>query len=306
MSNPDPVRFGVHVGPQMCTMAELQQVWATAEDLGFEWISVWDHFYPAPSPLDGDCFEGIACHAALAALTTRPRVGSLVYSTGYRHPAVLANAAATIDHLSDGRLELGLGAGWHVWEYEAYGIPFEAPAVRLRRMAESIECVRLLLTEDVANFEGEFFTLTDARCNPKPVQARPRIWVGASGEQIGLKLAGRHGDAWNVPFVSPEDFARKRSIVLDHAPSPDDFVTGVNLLYVPCEADEVDEALASRFGPFAEGFRPGTLVGDLGAITDRLGRYVDAGAQWVILALRAPFDLDALARFTTEVVPQFR
>ncbi|MGZ4683718.1 MAG: LLM class flavin-dependent oxidoreductase, partial [Acidimicrobiales bacterium] len=260
MSNPDPVRFGVHVGPQMCTMAELQQVWATAEDLGFEWISVWDHFYPAPSPLDGDCFEGIACHAALAALTTRPRVGSLVYSTGYRHPAVLANAAATIDHLSDGRLELGLGAGWHVWEYEAYGIPFEAPAVRLRRMAESIECVRLLLTEDVANFEGEFFTLTDARCNPKPVQARPRIWVGASGEQIGLKLAGRHGDAWNVPFVSPEDFARKRSIVLDHAPSPDDFVTGVNLLYVPCEADEVDEALASRFGPFAEGFRPGTLV----------------------------------------------
>ncbi len=176
-----PVRFGVHVGPQMCTMAELTQVWSTAEELGFDWISVWDHFYPAPSPLDGDCFEGIACHAALAALTTKPRVGSLVYSTGYRHPAVLANAAATIDHLSDGRLELGLGAGWHVWEYEAYGIPFEAPKVRLRRMAESIECVRLLLTQDVANYEGEFFTLTDAYCNPKPVQAARTSGWGRRG-----------------------------------------------------------------------------------------------------------------------------
>ena len=299
------VKFGVHVGPQMCTMAELQNVWLMAERLGFDWISVWDHFYPAPSPLDGDCFEGIACQAALAALTTRPRVGSLVYSTGYRHPAVLANAAATIDHLSNGRLELGLGAGWHKWEYDAYGIPFEAPAVRLRRMAESIECVRLLLTEDVANFDGEFFTLTEAYCNPKPVQARPRIWVGASGEQIGLKLAGRHGDAWNVPFVSPEDFTRKRQIVLDHAPDPDAFVTGVNLLYVPCEADEADAALAERFGPMAEAMRPGALVGDLPAITDRLGQYIDAGADWVILALRAPFDLDALERFTTEVAPAF-
>jgi alkanesulfonate monooxygenase SsuD/methylene tetrahydromethanopterin reductase-like flavin-dependent oxidoreductase (luciferase family) len=299
------VQFGVHVGPQMCSMAELREVWSTAERLGFDWISVWDHFYPAPSPLDGDCFEGIACHAALAALTTRPRVGSLVYSTGYRHPAVLANAAATIDHLSDGRLELGLGAGWHKWEYEAYGIPFEAPAVRLRRMAESIECVRLLLTEDVADYDGEFFTLRDARCNPKPVQARPRIWVGASGEQIGLKLAGRHGDAWNVPFVSPEDFARKRSIVLDHAPDPTTFTTGVNLLYVPCAPDEVDAALAERFGPMADVMRPGALVGDVAAITDRIGAYVDAGAEWVILALRAPFDLDALERFSTEIAPAF-
>lgn len=299
------VQFGVHVGPQMCTMAELKQVWATAERLHFDWISVWDHFYPAPSPLDGDCFEGIACHSALAALTTRPRVGALVYSTGYRHPAVLANAAATIDHLSDGRLELGLGAGWHKWEYDAYGIPFEPPAVRLRRMAESIQCVRLLLTEEVANFEGEFFTLTDARCNPKPVQARPRIWVGASGEQIGLKLAGRHGDAWNVPFVGPDDFARKRSIVLDHAPDPDSFTTGVNLLYVPCAPDQVDAELDARFGPLAEMMRPGALVGDVGAVTDRIGQYIDGGAEWVILALRAPFDLDALERFATDIAPAF-
>src|SRR4051794_40042561 len=95
-------RFGVHVGPQMCTMEELRTVWTAAEGLGFEWVSVWDHFYPAPAPLDGSCFEAVATHAALAALTERARVGCLVYSAGYRHPAVLANAAVTIDHISRG------------------------------------------------------------------------------------------------------------------------------------------------------------------------------------------------------------
>src|SRR5947207_8827267 len=119
------VKFGVHVGPQMCTMQELRDTWVAAERLGFDWISVWDHFYPAPAPLDGDCFEAVACHAALATVTERARVGCLVYSAGYRHPAVLANAAVTIDHISNGRLELGIGAGWHMWEYNGYGIPFE-------------------------------------------------------------------------------------------------------------------------------------------------------------------------------------
>src|SRR5438093_7604083 len=180
-------RFGVHVGPQMCTMDELKAAWKSAEDLGFEWISVWDHFYPAPAPLEGDCFEAISCHAALAALTTRPRVGCLVYSAGYRHPAVLANAGATIDHISGGRFEMGLGAGWHQWEYEAYGIPFEPPGVRLRRMKEAIEIVRLLWTQETTDYEGEFFTLREARCNPKPMQSTPRIWVGASGEKLALK-----------------------------------------------------------------------------------------------------------------------
>ncbi|MGH9208092.1 MAG: LLM class flavin-dependent oxidoreductase, partial [Acidimicrobiales bacterium] len=161
----------------MCTMPELQAVWAHAEELEFEWISVWDHFYPAPTPLEGDNFEAVACHAALAALTSRPRVGCLVYSAGYRHPAVLANAGVTVDHLSGGRLEMGIGAGWHAWEYDAYGMPFEAPAVRLRRMAEAVEIVRLLWTQEVTDYEGEFWTLREARCNPKPVQASPRIWV---------------------------------------------------------------------------------------------------------------------------------
>ena len=300
------IKFGVHVGPQMCTMDELRTVWSTAESLGFDWISVWDHFYPAPSPLDGDCFEAVACHAALAAVTSHARVGCLVYSAGYRHPAVLANAGATIDHISNGRLELGLGAGWHQWEYDAYGIPFEAPAVRLRRMAEAIEIVRSLWTEDVTTYKGEFFTLSEARCNPKPVQSAPRIWVGASGEQLGLKLAGRLGDGWNVPFVTAADFARKREIVLAHAPHPDRLEIGVNLSYIDAPASGLEDALKVRFGPAGAFMIDTVLAGGPDEVGTRVQQYVDAGASWIILSLRAPFELDALSAFASHVVPRFR
>jgi len=288
----------------MCTMAELREVWSAAEALGFEWISVWDHFYPAPSPLEGDCFEAVACHAALAVLTSRVRVGSLVYSAGYRHPAVLANAGATIDHLSGGRLEMGLGAGWHQWEYDAYGIDFEPPGTRLRRMAEAIEVVRLVWTQEVTTYKGEFFTLSDARCNPKPIQSPPRIWVGAR-ERRALGLAGRLGDGWNVAFVPPEDFARKREVVLAHAPDPDRLEVGINLSYIDAPPNGIEEALTRRFGPGASVLAPSVLAGDADTVGERVARYVDAGAGWVILALRAPFELDALARFATEVATRF-
>ncbi|MEZ5219405.1 MAG: LLM class flavin-dependent oxidoreductase [Ilumatobacteraceae bacterium] len=117
-------KFGVHTGPQNTTMPELRGAWRLAEELGFDWISIWDHFYAATDGTEPECFEGVACHAALACDTSKVRCGSLVYSIGYRHPAVLANAICTIDHLSGGRAELGLGAGWADFEYAAYGILF--------------------------------------------------------------------------------------------------------------------------------------------------------------------------------------
>jgi alkanesulfonate monooxygenase SsuD/methylene tetrahydromethanopterin reductase-like flavin-dependent oxidoreductase (luciferase family) len=296
-------RFGVHTGPQECTIAELRELWTRAEDLGFDWISIWDHFYPAQVEPDRDCFEAIACHAALAVHTSRVRVGSLVYCAGYRHPAVLANAAVTIDHLSNGRLELGIGAGWHDAEYRGYGIPFEAPAVRIRRLAEAVEVIRLLFTEPVASFKGEFFTLEEALCNPKPVQQPPRIWIGASGEQLALRVVGRLADAWNVPYVSPEAFARKLDIVREHAPDPARIVTGINVGLVFADRD-ADEELRRRYGAGAEYVKGGTLYGSVDEIIDKIGRYQDAGADWINLGLRAPFDYAAIERFVTDVLPR--
>src|SRR6478609_8780975 len=163
------VRFGVHTGLQNTTVAELRALWTRIEELGFDWISIWDHFYAADAS-GTNCLEAVASHAALACHTERVRCGSLVYCAGYRHPAVLANAIATIDHLSGGRADIGLGAGWAFNEYEAYGIPFPSTKVRLDILEEAVQCVRLLLREEAAEFKGEHFTLTAARCEPKPVQ----------------------------------------------------------------------------------------------------------------------------------------
>jgi alkanesulfonate monooxygenase SsuD/methylene tetrahydromethanopterin reductase-like flavin-dependent oxidoreductase (luciferase family) len=297
------IRFGVHCGPQDCTMAELRHLWALSEQLGFDWISTWDHFYAARPSGEGECFEAVATHAALAATTTRPRVGCLVYSAGYRHPAVLANAAITMDHLSGGRFEMGLGAGWHQPEYDGYGIAFEAPGVRLRRMAESIEVVRGLFTQERFSYSGEFFTLAEARCEPKPVQpGGPRIWVGARSPRA-LALAGRLGDAWNIAFASPTDFATKRDIVLANAADPDRFQTGVNLIALMSEGD-LETELRRRFGHSAD-IIGGTLHGSSTAVAEQVQRYVDAGATWINLAMRAPFDLAGLERFALEVMSQF-
>ena len=124
--------FGVHVGLQHTTADELRGVWRQIEDLGFGWISVWDHFYGATGkPDDAACLEAVAMHAALACTTSKVRVGSLVYSVGYRHPAVLAKAITAIDQLSGGRADMGIGAGWAQVEYDAYGIPFPDAKTRL-------------------------------------------------------------------------------------------------------------------------------------------------------------------------------
>ena len=298
------VRFGVHAGLQSTTTEELAGLWARIEAAGFDWISVWDHFYAADNTGTAVCLEAVATHAALARESVRVRCGSLVYSVGYRHPAVLANAIATIDQLSGGRVVLGLGAGWHQGEYDAYGIPFPPPGVRLRQLDEAIQCIRGLLTRDVTDFEGEFFTLRGARCEPKPTQPRLPIWIGGAGERVTLRIAARHADGWNVPFLSPDDYRRKVDVLHGHCSDagrdPSSITTSVN---VGLAWD--DDALSAQFGDIAEFVRPGVLTGSTAEMTDRVGAYVDAGAEWVIIAMRAPFDVDGLERFATEVLPAF-
>ena len=284
--------WGVHTGLQNTTMGELRGLWHHIEELGFDWISIWDHFYAAD--LTGPhCHEAVAAHTALAMDTTRVRCGSLVYCAGYRHPAVLANAMATIDHLCDGRVDFGIGAGWAQPEYEAYGIPFPSAGKRLDLLEESVQCVRSLLREEVTNFEGEYFTLVEARCEPKPVQAELPIWIGGGGEQRTLAIVARWADGWNVPFVEPTTFAHKRQVLAEHCTaagrSVDDIRCAIN---VGVAKDE--EALGLQFGAMADYVRPGVVMGSQAQMVDRIGEYVDAGADQVNIAMRAPWDVASL------------
>ncbi|HEX4530615.1 MAG TPA: TIGR03560 family F420-dependent LLM class oxidoreductase [Acidimicrobiia bacterium] len=300
--------FGVHAGLQYTSADEIRALWTRIEQLGFEWISVWDHFYAADvtDPEPGyQCLEGLTAHAALAMATSTVRCGSLVYCAGYRHPAVLAKSIATIDNFSGGRVTLGLGAGWHQGEFDAYGIPFPPAPVRLRQLEEQLLCIRALFTEEVVDFEGEFYRLRAARCVPKPDQQHLPLWVGGQGERVTLKLVARHADGWNAPFVSVDTFRHKRGVLEAHCADADrdpaDITRSLNLALAWREED-----LRAQFGNTAEFMRGSVLTGTTQDVVDRIGEYADAGADQVNVAMRAPFDVAGLERFAAEVLPQFR
>jgi F420-dependent oxidoreductase-like protein len=299
------VRFGVHTGLQHTNTDELRELWSRIETLGFDWISIWDHFYAADATGDPHCLEAITSHTALAMSTSKVTCGSLVYSAGYRHPAVLAIAIATMDQLAGGRIVLGLGGGWLENEYNAYGMHYGSPGERLRMLAEYIQCVRGLLTQDRTTFAGEFFTLTDAQCEPKPAQARLPIWIGGGGEKVTLRIAAQHADGWNVPFIAPDAWAHKAKVLDEHCATvgrdPAEIVKTINVGMAFTE-----EELTRQFGPMSNYVKPGVLSGSVQEMVDKVGAYVSAGAQWVILAMRAPFDRDGLERFASEVIPAVR
>ena len=285
--------YGVHTGLQHTTVDELRSLWRHIEDLGFDWISIWDHFYAADMTGDPHCLEAVAAHAALACSTTRVRCGSLVYCAGYRHPAVLAKAITTVDHLSGGRVDVGLGAGWSEVEYRAYGIPFPSVGERMDLLEEAVACVRSLLREESTTFEGSHFRLADAHNEPRPVQPAVPVWIGGGGERRTLRIAAMHADAWNIPFVSPETFAHKRAVLHEHCGAvgrdPATIRCAVN---VGIARDEDD--LGAQFGNIREFVRPGVVVGSGAALVDRVQEYVAAGADQVNFAVRAPWDPGAL------------
>ncbi len=215
------MRFAFSTAPQMCTWKEMLDVWTAAEDVElFESGWTFDHFEPIMgSPRDGDCMEGWMTLAALLHSTTRLRGGTLVTGMVYRHPAVLANMAATLDITSGGRLELGLGAGWNNEECGAYGIDLGSIKARCDRFGEGLEVIRLLLSQPQSSFAGEHFNLNDAYCNPKPVQAHIPICIGGSGEKRTLPLVAKYADHWNFGSAAKDpipELRHKREVLEGH------------------------------------------------------------------------------------------
>ena len=164
------------------------------------WDGLWlaDHFMPDNADTSAPWPEAWTTLAAIAAVVPRIRIGTLVAGNTYRHPAVLAKMAATVDHISGGRLVLGLGSGWQKNEHEKYGIPFYSVNARLQRLAEACEVITRLFTESSVNFAGEFYQLTDAPLEPKPLQSPLPLLIGGGGEKVTLKIAAQYANEWNV------------------------------------------------------------------------------------------------------------
>ena len=212
------MRFAIKTSPQNTEWADMLAVWQAADEIElFESAWTFDHFYPIFSDPAGPCLEGWVTLTALAQATKRLRLGTLVSGIHYRHPALLANMAATLDIVSGGRLEIGVGAGWNEEESGAYGMELGSIKARSDRFEEACEVLVGLLTQETTTFRGEHYQLTDARCEPKGVQRpHPPICIGGSGEKRTLRTAAKYAQHWNFVGGPPEEFARKREVLHRH------------------------------------------------------------------------------------------
>ncbi len=212
------MRFAFKTSPQETTWAELLAVWKAADDIDvFESGWTFDHFYPIFGNSAGPCLEGWTTLTALAQATTRLRLGTLVTGIHYRHPAVLANMVAALDIISDGRLELGIGAGWNEEESGAYGIVLGSVKERMDRFEEACQVLISLLSQQTTNFDGQYYQLKDARNEPKgPQRPHPPICIGGSGEKRTLRITAQYAQHWNFVGGTPEEFTRKREVLAEH------------------------------------------------------------------------------------------
>ncbi len=210
------MRLGLDVSQHQLEWPELLRRARFAEDAGFDGAWVFDHFKPLYGDRGGPCMEGWTLLAALASSTERIRLGTLVTGVTYRHPSILAAEAVTVDQVSDGRLELAVGAAWFEGEHRELGIPFPTTRERTERLEEAVQVIRLLMTEDGVTFEGKHYRLDAATYHPRPLQQpHPPIWIGAGGERRTIPIAARHADVWHS-FGSVE-VLRRKATVLDRA-----------------------------------------------------------------------------------------
>jgi len=260
------MRFAFKTAPQHTTWEAMLEVWRAADDIElFESGWTFDHFYPIHSDSAGPCLEGWMTLAALAQATRRVRLGTLVTGIHYRHPAVLANMAATMDIVSGGRLELGIGAGWNIEESGAYGIELGSPKQRSDRFEEACEVIVGLLSQETTTFKGSYYQLTDARCNPKPVQRpHPPVCIGGSGERRTLRTAARFAQHWNFVGGTVAQFSHARDVLHRHCGDV---------------GRDPAEILLSSHVPHA---------GDPGATAAAAAAFAEAGVELGIIQLRPP------------------
>jgi F420-dependent oxidoreductase-like protein len=274
------LNFGIKTAPQNTTYEDMLRVWKEADEIPvIEHAWLFDHFMPLGNDPTGPCLEGWTLLGALAAQTNRLRIGLMVTGNTYRHPAVLANIATTVDIISHGRLDFGIGAGWNELEHTAYGIPLYAPGERLKRLREACEVIRLLWTETTPSFEGKYYQLKDAYCEPKPVQKPyPPFVIGGSGEKLTLRITAEYANIWNYVGHAVEEFRHKNEVLDGH-----------------CRAINRDPATIQRSVQLV--MNPDDMAGNRKHVQD----FIDAGATHLILNLRAPYPQHIVQRLAEEV-----
>jgi F420-dependent oxidoreductase-like protein len=306
------IRFGVHSGPQDTSFDQYRELWLRCEELGYDWVSDFDHFLPIHSDPAGPQFEGLTLLSAMAAHTRRIRCGMLVLGVTYRHPAVVANMAATIDHVSGGRLELGMGAAWFELEHDQYGIPFPPIGVRMDMLDEACRIMRSLWTQETTTFVGKHYRLEDARLEPKPLQERLPLVIGGSGERRTLRIVAEHGDIWNTFYGDLDHYRHLLDVLARHCADvgrdPADVRKSLTFRAI---LDEDERAAQERVreiygGPPPERLRNMMVVGTPEQCVERLRRYADLGVGDFLLGSLAPVNWPTIELVAGSVAPALK
>jgi F420-dependent oxidoreductase-like protein len=308
----DAFRFGIHSGQQNTSFDAYRDLWLRSEELGFEWVSDFDHFYPIFSDPTGPQFEGLTMLSAMAAHTSRVRCGMLVLGVTYRHPAIVAKMAATIDHVSGGRLELGIGAAWFELEHQQYGIPFPRIGVRMDMLDEACRIMRSLWTRETTTFEGKHFQLKDARLEPKPVQDHLPLVIGGAGERRTLRIVAEHGDIWNTFYGDVDQYRHKLGVLAGHCADvgrdPSDIRKSVTFRAVLDQDQRTAHARAAELygDPLPERLQTMMVVGTPEQCVERLRAYADLGVRDFLLGALAPADWQTIELIAESVAPALR
>jgi F420-dependent oxidoreductase-like protein len=277
------MRFAIKTRPEHQTWAQMRDVWRAADQIElFESAWNWDHFYPLTGDLTGPNLEGWTMLAAMAEATSRIRIGCQVSGMVYRHPAVLANMAATVDIISGGRLDIGLGAGWNQMECDAYGIELPPLRERFDRFDEGVEAIVKLLSQTTTTLDGKYVKLTDARCEPKAVQRpHPPIVIGGRGKTRTLRTTAQWAQQWNAITQDPADWLSLKETLSAHCArfgrDPGTITCSVNVrLDSADEIGQVARAVADYRGAGADLAIIGLPLGASPVILDPLAARLEA------------------------------
>ena len=306
------VQFGVHLGIQNATVSELRTLWKWLDENGVDWIYMLDHLYePPPDVGTQPHFEAFSMLGALAVDTHRARIGCLVFCSQYRNIGLLTKGAISVDHLSGGRFEMGMGSGWHEQEAKAFGFDFPSQGKRFAVLEGQLQAINSWRAGHRVTQSSPSVELHDAAMLPGPMGVMP-LWIGGLGPKQTLRMAGKYADGWNAAYASPEHYRELNGILddwcVEAGRTPSDVERSINLSYALSTDDVlvVRTSLEKQWGAAAERIISGSLLGRPGDAVEQIAPFVEAGAQMINIAIRPPWDMDLLAEYIQEIIPQMR
>ena len=310
------MQFGIQTGQQHRSFTEILSLWQLAERVGYSYGWLYDHLVPVGGDLDGDVYESWSVLAMLLARTERLRGGILVSCVMFRHPAILAKTASTIDVASEGRLELGMGACWNSWEADLYGVQFPKLSERIDRLDEAISVVRTMWDPTKENFEGRYYKVSSAHVQPLPHQKpHPRIWVGGWGRTKMPELIARQADAWNAIFLSFDEYRERLGAMRRACEEIGRDPATLTLSFgqrVSVDADErrAEQRAAEQYErhgvAFDEQLRSRFIFGTPLQVAEKVNAFKELGVDQFILWHEPPFDAEAedqIRQFSESVMP---